>query len=426
MSFHPREAPGCRVAVIGGGISGIVAAYLLQQKHNVTLIEANAYLGGHTHTILVPTDTGEVPVDTGFIVFNNQTYPFFIRFLKDLGVTWRDTDMSFGFDDRIADYQYAGTDLNGLFAQRKNLLNPTHWGFLWGIGQFCRRTLEKLETGTLKGLSLGEYLQQSGTTTKVVQDYVLPMAAAIWSSPDEVMADFPAEAFARFFQNHGLLSFKDRPVWHTVEGGSHAYVRAFQQQFDGEVVLSRSVKTVVRGETGVEIRFQQGGSEVFDAVVVACHADQALNLMDQPTRDEERLLGPWRYSRNRVELHTDPSFLPRSRSAWASWNYLRETASENDLSLTYHMNRLQGIAGPTQYCVTLNGRKEIPRDRLIGDYVYTHPIYTLGSMGTQSELHRLNGSRRTWYCGSYFGYGFHEDAVRSALVVGTDFGVALP
>lgn len=410
------RASGTRraTAVIGGGVAGIVAAHLLQDIREVTVFEAADYLGGHTHTVSVPDGPdGGTPVDTGFIVFNEATYPLFIRFLDELGVSSRASEMSFGFHCEGTGLTYAGTDVNGLFVQRGNLVSPRYWRFLFEIARFCRQAEDDLEAGGELG-TLDEYVRGRGYSPFMVENYLLPMAAAIWSSPAGRVGRFPALSFLRFFRNHGLLSLVDRPRWRTVSGGSCSYVRAFLRRFSGTVRLNSPVARVLRTDEGVRVEVEGEGPQVFDEVVIAAHADQALRMLGDPSPDEARLLGAWSYEENRTVLHTDVSVMPRERAAWACWNFRRVAGEDKNVFVTYSMNLLQGLAGDRQFLVTLNRPTPHDEPQVLADFVYHHPVYTRDSMATQAELASLNGRRGTWFCGSYFGYGFHEDAVRSA------------
>jgi predicted NAD/FAD-binding protein len=418
-------APDRNVAVIGAGVAGIVAAHLLQERHKVSLFEQNDYLGGHTNTIEITEgpDAG-LAVDTGFIVLNDATYPLFQKFLARLGVATRNADMSFGFQCRETGLVYAGNDLNGLFAQRRNLASPGFFRFLLEISRFSRRARKDLAAGSVPHATLGEYLRQGDFSPFMIDNYLLPMAAAIWSTPTLLAAEFPAEAFLRFFNNHGLLSFRNRPQWKTVVGGSHTYVKAFQRQFNGEIHLKAGVRQVFRDRSGVRLHCADGTIRHFDQVIIACHADQALRLLGDPGQDEQRLLSAWQYQLNHTVLHTDSSLLPKQKSAWSAWNFCRESceAKGRPVSVTYYMNLLQGLPARQDYCVTLNRQQKLPPEKVIAEFDYQHPQYDFASLATQSELPNLNGRRNSWFCGSYFGYGFHEDAVRSAVAVAEDFG----
>lgn len=417
-----------RIAVIGAGVGGITSAFLLQSSHDVVLFEKSSRLGGHTNTITIPDgpDAG-ARVDTGFIVLNDQTYPLFHRFLSRLGVEVRESDMSFSYRSDAANVEYAGTDLHGLFAQRENILRPAFWGMLHGIRRFAKETLAALPGGELDQLSLGDVLRRGKYSPSFRDWYLLPMGSAIWSAPLAEILDFPAATFVRFFKNHGLLALQNRPRWQTVVNGSKTYVERFAEQFPGEIRLNADIASVDRSDSGVSIHFRDRVSEAFDKVVFACHADEALGLIIRPSAEEKAALGAWRYERNLAVLHTDVSVLPKRRRAWASWNYLQEESPGNaaPASVTYHMNRLQGLRCTRDYCVSLNPRRSFPRETVITEITYHHPVFSASSVASQQSLPELNGRRNTYFCGSYFGYGFHEDAVRSADAVGRCFGSAL-
>lgn len=416
-SHGPAAGPRPRIAVIGAGVAGLTAAYLLGRDHDVTLFERNEDPGGHTHTIAVPDgpDAG-TPVDTGFIVMNHRNYPLFSRLLAHLGVRLQDSDMSFSYHCERTGFQYAGTGWNGLFAQRRNLASPAFWRMLRDILRFNARARRDLAAGGLAGQELGEYVARQGLSREFAERYLYAMAAAIWSAPPSEIRRFPALSFVRFFENHGLLSLSEAPRWKTVAGGSRTYVEAMLRRFSGRLRLRAEVRAVRRGLEGVAVATAEG-AERFDRAVIAAHADEALALLEDPSEEERRLLGAWGYSTNRTVLHTDATVLPPLRRAWASWNYAREAAAgeEAPVSLTYHMNRLQRLRTQAEYCVTLNRTAPIPAQRVIRELVYTHPRYSPAALASQPELQRLNGARRTWFCGSYFGYGFHEDAVRAGV-----------
>jgi predicted NAD/FAD-binding protein len=421
-------APNQKIAVIGGGVAGIVTAYLLQRQHRVSLFEQNDYLGGHTNTIEITDgpDAG-LAVDTGFIVLNDATYPLFQSFLARLGVATRKAEMSFGFQCLHTGLVYAGNNLNGLFAQRSNLVSPSFFRFLLEIARFGRTARADLEADRVPQLTLGEYLRRGRFSPFMIDNYLLPMAAAIWSTPALRVADFPAEAFLHFFSNHGLLSFRNRPQWRTVVGGSFAYVKAFRQSFSGRVNLKAGVERVFRDQEGVRLRFADGSEQRFDQLVIATHADQALRLLGDPVSEEQRLLSPWSYQRNPTVLHTDASLLPQRKAAWSAWNFTREAAGDEEqpVFVSYYMNLLQGLQAERDYVVTLNRRQPLAPQKVIAEFDYQHPQYSFAALATQAHLPRLNGRRRSWFCGSYFGYGFHEDAVRSAVAVAADFGAGL-
>jgi len=407
-----------KVGIVGGGVAGIVSAHLAAKNHDVTIFDKNSYLGGHTNTILIPSgpDAG-TPVDTGFIVLNDQTYPHLHAFLDELKVPWRWSDMSFGFHSDLTGLNYAGTDLNGLFAHRANLLSPSFYKFLWEIKKFVDCALRDLERGDLHGRTVGEFAKSYGLSESFLRNYLFPMAAAIWSSPTEDIRIFPAHTLINFFKNHGLLSFTHRPRWQTVIGGSRSYVDAFIKVFPGKINLGSEIKCIKRTAEGGEITLSDNSSQSFDLIVIAAHADQTLKLLENPTAREKRLLAPWKYLDNHTLLHTDDSVMPPNRRAWASWNFREEInfQSSSPVSMTYHMNRLQGLSSQNQYYVTLNTSLKLKDSAIIREFHYTHPGYSLASVATQSELNATTFENNIALAGSYFGYGFHEDAVKSAM-----------
>jgi predicted NAD/FAD-binding protein len=417
-----------RIAVIGAGVAGLTAAWLLQRKHHVTVFEKNRYAGGHTNTVVLEEgpDAG-TPVDTGFIVLNNKTYPLFNQLLARLRCPTRTSDMSFAFYDEASGLQYAGTGLNGLFAQRRNLVSLSYLGMLREMGRFCARSRRDLHAGALSGRTVGEYLSACRYSPMLRNCYILPMAGAIWSAAYRDLDEFPAEMLMRFWENHGLLSLRDRPTWMTVEGGSQRYVRAILADFRGRVELGASVAHVRREADAVVVHDTERGDLRFDYAVLGAHADESLRLLADPSDAERALLGAWRYQENRTVLHTDPSVMPPNRRAWASWNYVhgRDATADQPVSVTYHMNRLQGLRTTQPYFVTLNNGHRVRREKIVREILYTHPLFDFGAMASQASLPDLNGVRRTYYCGSYFGYGFHEDAVRSAVHVARSFGIDL-
>jgi len=419
-----------RIAIIGSGISGLASAWLLSKTHDVTLIEANDYVGGHTHTIEVAEGEHKIPVDTGFIVYNEPNYPLLTRLFERLGVATREGDMSFSASIGPGRIEYSGDSLNTLFAQRRNLLNPTFLRMLADMLRFNRRCKQLLDGSGFDGLSLGEFLDRERLGQGFRAHYLLPMAAAIWSCPTRTMMEFPAESLARFFANHGLLNIVDRPLWRTVVGGSHAYVERMLDDIGRERVVMDGVTRVTRRDDGVELRLDSGAATRFDKLVMACHADQALALLEQPSSDEARLLSRFRYQPNRTYLHTDTALMPKRRRVWAAWNYLAadrtDSSSERAVSVTYWMNRLQGLASKQDYLVSLNPLRPPTPDHIVAEMTYDHPVFDGAAMSAQRELHSLQGRDRIWFCGSYFGYGFHEDALRAATdaagLLGADTG----
>jgi predicted NAD/FAD-binding protein len=362
------------------------------------------------------------PVDTGFIVMNNRNYPLLTCLFEQLDVPLRDSDMSFGYHDVPSGLQYCGTGLDGLFAQRMNVVRPRFIRMVRDVLRFFKTAHAELEQQTGGEETLGDFLQRHRFSRVFVDHHLIPMGSAIWSTPCEQMMQFPAQSFLQFFANHGLLSLNDRPQWQTVVGGSCEYVRRMQSEWQRvEIRLNASLAGVRRDESGVELLFQDGSSRRFDDVVIATHADQALRLLDDPSPDEKDLLGCWEYTASRTLVHTDASVMPPLRKVWSSWNFRRIEGSRTCLS--YHMNRLQGLRTEKEYFVSLNLPSE-PAG-IIREFNYTHPMFTREALSKRPRLSRLNGQRRTWFAGSYFGNGFHEDAVRSGVTVAEQFGVEL-
>jgi len=429
MSIKTLQAQSnLKIAIVGTGVAGLTAAHLLAKKHRITLYEKNDYLGGHTNTITLNRgpDAG-TPIDTGFIVYNDRNYPTFIRLLQSLGIQGQASDMSFGFSSREHDFEYSSYVPNGLLAQRKNLLNPIFYSMVLDILRFNRRAVSDLLEHKLEGLTLGAYLDQLKMGEPFMNFYLIPMGAAIWSTPLREMFLFPAKSFLRFFYNHGLLALKGRPEWRTIPGGAQTYVREIRSRFKGEILLNTSITAIRRTPEEVQVEEVSTGRRNFDFVVLAAHADESLRLLSDPNEDEKRLLGAWEYISNTAVLHTDKAAMPKNKRAWASWNYMFETPLQPDVpvSLTYHMNRLQSLKTEQQYFVSLNRHQAVPTEHVHKVIHYTHPKYTPQSLATQAALTGLNGLSRTFFCGSYFGYGFHEDAVKSAVDIAEMFGIVL-
>jgi predicted NAD/FAD-binding protein len=414
---------GSRIAVVGSGIAGLSAAWLLSKRHEVTLIEAEPRAGGHCNTVDTPAAGGVVPVDTGFIVYNTASYPNLIALFDHLGIPTAPSDMSFAVSLDAGGYEYAGSSLSSLFGQPSNLVSPSHWRMLADTLRFFREAPALNNAGCDPHLTLGDYLARSGYSEPFVARHILPMAAAIWSTPSRNVLDFPAAAFVRFFANHGLLQVANRPQWRTVVGGSRAYVRRLLADFCGEVVLGDPVRRIVRTPGQVTIETSRGERR-FDACVIATHADDALSLLREPTADERSLLGAFRYARNRAVLHTDARLMPRRRRLWSSWNYLGDDRGRDaTLAVTYWMNKLQPLgADAPELFVTLNPPREIEAQRAVAAFDYTHPMFDAAAMRAQRHLWSLQGARNTWFCGSYFGYGFHEDGLQSGLAAAEDIG----
>ena len=409
---------GSDIAVIGSGISGMSAAWLLSTRHRVSLFEAAPRLGGHTNTVDVPSGKMSQPVDTGFIVYSEATYPNLTALFAHLKVATHDTEMSFSVSLDGGRLEYAGTNLAGLFAQSRNLVSPRFLSMLWDLLRFYREAPSQL--AALEGISLGTFLDRGGYGRAFRDDHLLPMAAAIWSAPSKTLLDFPAISFIRFCENHGLLRILDRPAWRTVTGGSKSYVAPLTAPYASRIALDRSIVDVRRDGEGVWLRDSRGEITRFDHVVIATHADQALRLLETPSPRERALLGAFRYSENRAVLHRDRRLMPRRENVWASWNYLGQTGGDASLCVTYWMNRLQRIRGAGDYFLTLNPTVE-PSGRL-HDEVYTHPIFDLDALAAQKRLWTLQGQGNVWFCGAHFGAGFHEDGLQSGLAVAEALG----
>ncbi|MFF7065782.1 FAD-dependent oxidoreductase [Pseudomonas sp. NPDC008258] len=414
-----------RIAIIGTGIAGLTCAHLLARRHEVSVFEAADRVGGHTHTVDVQWQGQHYAVDTGFIVFNDWTYPHFIRLLKHLGVASRPTEMSFSVHEPRTGFEYNGHDLDTLFAQRRNLLSAGFWGMLRDVLRFNRQAPADLAQQRIDGATtLGSYLHARGYGRRFIGHYIVPMGSAIWSMSPADMLNFPLQFFVRFCQNHGLLSVNHRPQWRVIEGGSRAYLKPLCQPFAQRIRLGSPVQQVSRDEGGVAVTWP-GGSERFDKVVFACHSDQALALLAAPSEQERAILGAIRYASNDVVLHTDTRLLPQRRKAWAAWNYRLGDNPQAPAALTYNMNILQGIEAPTTFCVSLNQTALVDPHQIIARFEYAHPQYSLAAMAAQARHGELQGPLHSYYCGAYWANGFHEDGVLSALNVARHFGEQL-
>lgn len=417
-STAPIENPGrpLRIAVVGSGISALSCAWLLSQRHEVVVYEKDDRLGGHTNTVDVRAPDGTItPVDTGFIVFNDVTYPNLVALFDHLGVRSRATDMSFAVSLDEGRFEYAAP---ALFAQRRNAFRPRFWTMLREILRFYRDAPAQLATLTDPNLTLGDYLKREGFSEAFRDDHLLPMAAAVWSSPAHTLMDYPAESFIRFCGNHGLLRLTGRPVWRTVEGGSRTYVARLAAALGEGVRVSREATVVRRIEGGVEVLDGQGRADRFDHVVIGAHADQALAMLGEPTERERALLGAFRYSRNLTILHSDAGLMPHRKRAWAAWNYI---GVDGGLCVSYWMNRLQGLQGPDLF-VTLNPPRPPRPETLLRTEIYEHPIFDPAAVRAQKALWSLQGQGGVWFCGAHFGAGFHEDGLQSGLAVAEQLG----
>jgi len=414
-----------RIAIIGSGIAGLTCAHLLARQHALTVFEAADWVGGHTHTVDVNWGGQQYALDTGFIVFNDWTYPHFIRLLEHLGVASRPTQMSFAVHDPASGLEYNGHNLDTLFAQRRNLLSPAFWGMLRDILRFNRQALADLDNRRIEeDTTLGSYLRTHGYGRRFINHYIVPMGSAIWSMSRADMLGFPLQFFVRFCRNHGLLSVNQRPQWRVIEGGSRSYVAPLCQPFAERIRRNCPVARVIRDPDGVTV-ISAAGTERFDKVVFACHSDQALALLATPSADERAVLGTLTYASNDVVLHTDTRLLPRRRRAWASWNYRLGGAEQAPAALTYNMNILQGIDAPVTFCVSLNQTAQIDPAQVLARFSYSHPQYSLAALAAQARQGELQGRQHSYYCGAYWGNGFHEDGVLSALKVAEYFGERL-
>lgn len=412
------------IAVIGSGISGLTTTLLLQEKYNVTLFEQQDYLGGHTNTEDIKLDDQTFPVNTGFIVFNDWTYPNFIRLMDYLGVASEDSEMSFSVRCNRSGLEYNGASLNSLFCQRKNLISPRFWRMIKDIMRFNKQSIGDYHQGVLEsGVTLGEYLAANHYGEEFCRYYIIPMGSAIWSASESDMMQFPAAFFVRFFHHHGLLSIDNRPQWRVISGGSRSYVETMKSHFNGPVHINHAIESVHRDERGVTLIDSAGGTHEFDAVVFACHSDQALALLDQPTEDERSVLEAIPYQDNSVILHTDTRLLPRNQRGWAAWNYMIPDQPNLPVTVTYNMNILQNFNSDTTFCVSLNQDNYIDPGKILRRFNYSHPGFTLDGIAAQERHHEINGQQHTFYCGAYWFNGFHEDGVNSAIRVAKSLNV---
>ncbi|WP_243755318.1 NAD(P)/FAD-dependent oxidoreductase [Thiomicrorhabdus sp. 6S3-12] len=425
MVMRSGIAPGQSVAVIGSGISGLASAWFLGQKHRVTLFEKNTRLGGHTNTCSVQLEGVEQPVDTGFIVYNRPNYPHLNAMFKHLKVPIENTEMSFSVSVDQGRIEYSGNNLNTLFAQRRNLLSVAHWKMLAEILRFNRQAKKDLFNGQLHTLNLESYLRMHHFSQRMRDYYLLPMAAAIWSCPVKTMMAFPAESFLRFFENHGLLNIQDRPQWETVKGGAQNYIDALMHKAKFSVAYD-PVRGVAKSADGLKVT-TENGEALFDHVVFAAHGDQNWQLFDSALQQTFTCMQAFNYQQNTAYLHSDPRLMPRRKKAWASWNYLRESCSEErHVAVTYWMNQLQNIPLKTPLLVTLNPLQE-PEARMTYECIqYQHPVFDQGAMEAQKSLSGLQGVENCWFVGAYTGYGFHEDGLRSAVDLARRWNVSLP
>ena len=413
-----------RIAIIGTGISGMTSAYLLSEDHEVVVFEANNYVGGHTNTVDVSLNGQQYAVDTGFIVFNEKTYPNFVKLMKRLGVGWQNSVMSFSVQCEKTGLEFSPSTLNSLFIQRRNLLRPSFYRMLWDVMHFKRDTEALLESDDYK-MTLAAFLTGKGYSQAFIQHFIIPMGEAVWSADPAKFNEFPARYFAQFFKNHGFLNIKDQPQWLTVKGRSRQYIKPITQPYADQIRLNCPVASVRRYPDYVEIQPQNEAAEKFDQVVIATHSDQALSLLEDPTDPENNILGDIPYQENQAVLHCDESLLPSKKAAWASWNYHIPKEDLGRVAVTYDMNILQSIGAPRELCVSLNLAKAIDPAKIYREMMYHHPAYNPESLTARHSHGEINGVNRTYYAGAYWGYGFHEDGVASALEVTRHFGKTL-
>jgi len=415
-----------KIAIIGGGISGLTAAYLLHDEHDLTLFEANDYVGGHTHTHELEAEGRRWRVDSGFIVYNEKTYPNFIKLLRRLKVVSQKSSMGFSVKAPYKKLEYSGASLNALFAQRQNLFRPSFYVMIKDILRFNRLAQSKFE-GLVESMTIKEFLSQNKFSKHFIENYIIPMGAAIWSTAAEKTIEMPAVFYIRFFQNHGLLQIYNRPQWRVIKNGSKSYIEKIKVGFEKQIKLSTPVKKIIRYKDEVEIFFGKSGehSNKFDKVIIATHSDQALQMLEEPSAKEKEILGSLPYQENEALLHTDESILPRKKQTWSSWNYLLNEDSKGPVALTYSMNILQSLTVRTQFLVTLNSSEKIDSNKILKKLIYQHPLFTVEGVRLQKEKHLINGKKNTFYCGAYWGNGFHEDGVVSALDVCKFFGKVL-
>ncbi|NVK35170.1 MAG: FAD-dependent oxidoreductase [Rhodobacteraceae bacterium] len=413
-----------KIAVIGSGISGLSAAWLLSKNHTVTVYEAGDHLGGHANTLEVDTVEGSVAVDTGFIVYNERNYPNLAALFRHLDVDTDPTIMSFALSFNQGAYEYSGSGIGGFFGQKRNFFKPLHWQLLNDLSRFFRTASARVET-LPADITLGNFLELEGYSSVFINDHIVPMGAAIWSTSMNEMLGFSARSFVDFYANHGMLQFKDRPAWRTVSGGSQSYVKKMIADTDIEVQLGNGVQRIVRQPGYVHVTDEQGVVRPFDHVVIATHANQALDMIEAPDPLEQDVLGAFSYQANRAVLHRDPRWMPKRKGLWSSWNYLKTSKGEDtELCVTYWMNRLQVLPTTTDLFVTLNPQAEIHPKAVDADIMYQHPVFDHAAVRAQKRLWNLQGTHRTWFCGSYFGYGFHEDGIQSGLAVAEALGAA--
>ena len=414
-----------KIAIVGAGVSGLTAAYLLNDEHQLTVFEAADCIGGHTNTVEVTSGGKNYAVDTGFIVFNEKTYPHFVALMNRLGVTWRNSDMSFSVQCARTGLEFKPSNLDTMFAQRKNFFRLSFYRMLADALRFRKECEAVLDSEGDESRTLGEFLKENRYSEQFVEHFIIPMGEAIWSADPAGFTEFPVRYFAAFFKNHGFLNLKDQPQWLTIEGGSSRYLEPLTRGFAGRIRLNSRVVEIRRSESQVTITPAGGEPETFDQVVIAAHSDQAISMLADPSPQEQEILGNIPYQENDTVLHTDTAMLPKRKKAWAAWNYFIPPEETGRVAITYDMNILQGLDAKDEFCVTLNRTQAVDPEKIIRRYTYHHPVYTPTSLSARRRRDEINGKNRTWYCGAYWHYGFHEDGVKSAVEVCRHFGKSI-
>ena len=407
-----------KIAIIGTGISGMAAGYFLRKDYDITFFEKNDYPGGHTNTLMVDEDGTQIPIDSAFMVYNEVTYPNLTHLFRELMVDTRDTDMSFSVQHLASGLDYCGTGLNGLFAQRRNILNLFHYKMLIDINRFNKESLEVLESDQYLDWTIERYTREKGYGQAMLYKYLIPMSSAVWSTPVEDMLNFPIITLVRFFKNHGFLGMNTQHQWRTVVGGSQQYKEKILAHFEGKVKLNTPIVAVRREKEGVKIKDDKDNVYEFDKVIMASHADQTLNMLVDATQEEKEVLGMFPYVANHATLHTDASIMPKTKGAWSSWNYrIRENEGKTETTTIYYMNKLQKVSEKKDYFVSINELGEVDPSKIIWERTYYHPLYTMDSIEGQKRLGALNDNGQIYFAGAYFKYGFHEDGLTSGIDV---------
>ena len=412
-----------KIAIVGTGISGLTSAYILNKRHDITIYEKNNYIGGHTHTHKIKDKNQFFNIDSGFIVYNENTYPNFIKLLDIINIKRQHTDMGFSVKSSKLDFEYAGNSLNSIFSKKTNLFNLKFLKMIYEILKFNRLSNKEIAMDN-HDLTLKKYLKSNSFSQYFINNYIIPMGAAIWSTSPKLMLDMPAHFFIRFFKNHGLLQITNRPQWWVIKNGSKQYVKELIKSFKDNIKLNARIESIKRLNNKIYINVN-GIEEIFDKVIIGTHSDQALQLLEKPTNEEKNILNKIKYQKNIALIHTDDTILPKRKLAWSSWNYLINENKNDLVTLTYNMNILQRLKSDTTYCVTINNTEDLNKSKVIKKITYHHPLFTVNSVKAQTDKDNICGKNNTYYCGAYWGYGFHEDGVKSALDVCKKFGLGL-